>query len=61
MNINDKVQKISDILESDEMGGYFMYDGKYLDNTALDESFQKLFIKDKGLITTVVAASGKAI
>ena len=46
VNINDKLQKIVEIMQLDNLNGFYMYQGKYLDKKDLDESFVKLFIKD---------------
>lgn len=46
VNINDKLQKIVEIMSIDGLNGYYMHQGKYLDKNALDESFVKHFIKD---------------
>jgi|TARA_B110001450_G_C17240769_1_gene327377 hypothetical protein len=46
VNINDKVQKIADIHAVDDIGGFYMFQGKYLEGKDLDETFVKLFIKD---------------
>jgi hypothetical protein len=46
VNINDKIQKIVDILAKDEIDGYIMFEGKLIDTAAMDETFAKKFIKN---------------
>ena len=46
VSINDKIQKINDILASDKIEGYILFQGKLLDDKAKDETFAKKFIKN---------------
>ena len=57
-NINHKIQKIVEIMATDEINGFYMHKGKYLNSSMLGESFVKMFVKDQDIISTFASKTG---
>lgn len=48
-------------MATDEVNGFYMHKGKYLDSKMLDESFVKMFVKDQDIISTFASKSGGSV
>ena len=48
VNINDKLQKVVDLLALDNISGLFVYGSNILNEEKLDQTFAKLFVKNGG-------------